>query len=169
METVAVKSGLILLYVLLFSSLILTVLGLAGNWVLVAIALIVKLTGLGDLNWIWFAVIVGLAALGEIIESFLGMAVVASRGGTRWGVIGSFVGGILGAVLGSSVIPPIGTIVFAFVGAFAGAALGEYWRNQRVEEALRIGFWSFVGKTMATIAKLACGLGIVWILIVRTW
>ncbi|MCH7549746.1 MAG: DUF456 family protein, partial [Candidatus Krumholzibacteriota bacterium] len=84
-------------------------------------------------------------------------------------VTGSFVGGILGAVLGSPVIPPAGTLIFAFVGAFAGAALGEWYRNRHVEEALRIGFWSFIGKTLATMAKLATGLCIVWIIILRTW
>jgi len=168
-EALAVKSGLILLYLFLFATLLLTVLGLAGNWVLAAIAVILKLTGVGDLTWTWVTVIVGLADFGETVESFLGLVVVARKGGTRWGVIGSFVGGILGAVMGSSVIPPVGTVIFAFIGAFAGAALGEWWRNQHVEEALRVGFWSFVGKTLATMGKLAAGLVIVWIIILETW
>lgn len=169
METVAIKSGLVLLYIFLCATLILTVLGLGGNWVLVAVALILKLVGLGHLTWTWLIVVAALAALGEIVEAFLGLVVVSRKGGTRWGVTGSFVGGILGAVLGSPVIPPAGTLIFAFVGAFAGAALGEWYRNRHVEEALRIGFWSFVGKTLAAMAKLATGLCIVWIIILRTW
>ena len=169
MEAVAIKSGLVLLYIFLFATLILTVLGLAGNWVLVAIALILRLTGVGELTWMWVLVIAGLAALGEIIESFLGLAVVAKKGGTRWGIAGSFVGGLLGALVGSGVFPPMGMVVFAFIGAFAGAALGEWYRNRHVEEALRVGFWSFVGKTLATMGKLAAGLSIVWIVILKTW
>jgi len=169
MEAVAIKSGLILLYLFLFSCLILTVIGLAGNWVLVAIALVLKLTGVGDLTWLWWSVILGLAVVGEVVESLLGLVVVAKKGGTRWGVIGSFLGGLTGAVLGTSVIPPFGTVLFAFVGAFAGAALGEYWNNQHAPEAIRIGFWSFAGKSLATAGKVLAGLGIVWIVVLRTW
>ena len=64
MEAVAIKSGLVLINIFLFATLILTVLGLAGNWVLVAIALILRLTGVGELTLMWVLVIAGLAALG---------------------------------------------------------------------------------------------------------
>ena len=59
--------------------------------------------------------------------------------------------------------------VFAFVGAFGGAAIGEYWRAQNADEALRVGFWAFVGRSAAAMAKVAMGLGIIWIIIVKTW
>jgi len=169
METIAIKSGLVVLYLFLFSCLILTVLGLAGNWVLVVIGLILKLTGVGDLTWGWWIATVALAGVGEALESLLGLVVVAKKGGTRWGVIGSFVGGIVGAILGAGVIPPVGSLVFAFAGAFGGAAIGEYWREQKAEEALRVGFWSFIGRAAAAMAKVAMGLGIIWIIIVKTW
>lgn len=169
MEAVLVKIGLVLLYIVLFSCLILTVLGLAGNWVLVGAALIIKLTGLGDMTWTWFGVTVGLAALGELVESLLGLVVVARKGGTRWGVLGSFVGGLAGAVLGAGVVPPVGSLLFGFLGAFGGAALGEYLRARQTHEALRVGFWSFVGRTFATAAKIAVGVAIVVIIILRTW
>jgi uncharacterized protein YqgC (DUF456 family) len=169
MEAIAVKSGLIVLYLFLFSCLALTVLGLAGNWVLVAIALVLKLTGVGEITWGWWLVMLGLAVVGEALESLLGLVVVAKKGGTRWGVIGSFIGGIVGAILGAGVLPPVGSLVFAFVGAFGGAAIGEYWRAQKADEALRVGFWSFVGRAAAAMAKVAMGLGIIWIIIVRTW
>jgi uncharacterized protein YqgC (DUF456 family) len=163
------KSGLVLLYIVLFATLALTLFGLGGNWVLVGVALVIKLTGLSSMTWTWLVVIVAIAAVGEIIEALLGLVVVAKKGGTRWGVIGAFVGGIAGVVLGAPVVPPIGSLVFGFVGAFAGAAGGEYLRNQRVEEALRVGFWSFVGRSLAAMGKVAAGFCIVWIIIVTTW
>jgi uncharacterized protein YqgC (DUF456 family) len=169
MEAVLVRSGLVLLYIVLFATLALTVLGLGGNWFLVGAALVIKLTGLGDLTWTWFIVIVALAVVGEIIEALLGLVVVAKKGGTKWGVAGAFVGGIGGVILGAPVVPPLGSLLFGFVGAFAGAAGGEYLRNQRVEEALRVGFWSFVGRSLATMGKVAAGFCIVWIIVVTTW
>lgn len=169
MEAILVKFGLVLLYVVLFSCLLLTALGLAGNWVLVGAAIVIKLAGLGDLTWGWLVLIAGLAAFGELLESVLGMVVVAKKGGTRWGVLGSFVGGIAGAIVGAGIVPPLGSLLLGFVGAFVGAAGGEYLRAQRGPEALRIGFWSFVGRTLATAAKIAIGVAIVVIVIVRTW
>ncbi|MGD8414778.1 MAG: DUF456 domain-containing protein, partial [Candidatus Latescibacterota bacterium] len=117
----------------------------------------------------WFFVILGLAALGEVIESLLGLVVVARKGGTRWGVLGSFLGGILGVIAGSALAPPFGGIVLGFVGAFAGAVTGEYIREQKSDQAVRVGFWAFVGRSLAIMGKVACGAGIVWIIISKTW
>jgi len=169
MEAILVKSGAVVLYVFLFCCLFLTIFGLAGNWFIVAAALIIKLTGWGDLTWLWFTVVLALAILGEIVESLLGLVVVANKGGTRWGVIGSFVGGFAGVILGAGVMPPIGSLVLGFVGAFAGAAIGEYLRDRRMEEALRVGFWSFIGRSLATMGKVAAGICMIWIIIIQTW
>jgi hypothetical protein len=169
LEQILVRSGLVLLYLASLSCLILTFLGLGGNWVLCVIALGVKLTGLGEMTWMWFIACVALATLGEIVEAVLGAVVVARRGGTRWGVIGTIVGGIAGAILGAPVAPPIGSLVFGFVGAFLGAAGGEYLRDRHMDNAIRIGFWSFVGRSMATLSKVIAGFIIVWIVVVTTW
>ena len=170
MQIVFYKALLILFYVYLLAALMLNIAGLPGNWLLVATAAVVALIpGFGELTWTWFFVILGLALLGEAIESLLGLVVVARKGGTRWGVIGSFLGGIGGVIVGSAVAPPFGGIALGFVGAFAGAVAGEYMREQRSGEAVRVGFWAFVGRSMAMMGKIACGIGIVWVIIARTW
>jgi uncharacterized protein YqgC (DUF456 family) len=169
-QIVLYKALLVLFYVYLFVAVALNIVGLPGNWVLVATALVVALIpNFGELTWTYFFIIVGLAVLAEVIESLLGLVVVAKKGGTRWGVIGSFLGGITGVIAGSAVAPPFGGVVLGFVGAFAGAVAGEYMREQRSEQAVRIGFWAFAGRSMAIMGKIACGVGIVWILIARTW
>lgn len=170
MEIYLYKALLVVFYVYLFLALALNVVGLPGNWVLVATALVaVLIPQFGDLTWTYFLIVLGLALLGEAIESLLGLVVVAKKGGTRWGVVGSFLGGIAGAILGSAVIPPIGSVVFGLVGAFGGAVAGEYIREQNTDSALRVGFWAFVGRSLAIMGKVAAGAGIVWILIARTW
>jgi uncharacterized protein YqgC (DUF456 family) len=169
MEAILVRSGLVLLYVFLFATLALTVLGLGGNWVLVGAALVIVLSGLGTMSWVWLAVIVAIALLGEAIEALLGFAVVAKRGGTRWGMAGMFAGGVAGVILGGPVAPPVGSVAIGFLGTFLGGAAGEYLRSRRAREAVRVGFWAFVGRSLATAGKLAAGLGIVWILIAKTW
>jgi uncharacterized protein YqgC (DUF456 family) len=169
-QIVLYKALLVIFYIYLLVALALNIAGLPGNWVLVATAAVVALIpGFGELTWTWFFVVLGLALLGEAIESLLGLVVVAKKGGTRWGVVGSFLGGVAGVVFGSAVAPPFGGVALGFVGAFAGAVVGEYVREQRSDEAVRVGFWAFVGRSLAIMGKIACGAGIVWILILRTW
>ncbi len=170
MQIYLYKALLVLFYIYLVAALALNIVGLPGNWVLVATAAVVALIpSFGDLGWVPFIVILGLALLGEAIESFLGMVVVARRGGTGWGVVGSFLGGIAGVILGSAALPPFGGVLGGFAGAFAGAVAGEFLREQRSDQAVRVGFWAFVGRSMAIVGKIACGVGIVWIIIARTW
>ena len=169
MEVILAKIGAVLLYLFMVALLSLTILGLAGNWFIVAIALVIKFAGWGTMTWWWFGLVAALAVLGEVVESLLGLVVVIKKGGTRWGAIGSFVGGLLGVFLGAGLTPPIGSVLCGFLGAFVGAALGEYIRNERLEEALRVGFWSIVGRTLATMGKVAVGVGMIWIIVVQTW
>ncbi len=161
--------GLVVLYGVMLALLVLTALGLGGNWILAGLVALLRLVGLGRLGWTDVVVVVGLAALGEAVEAVLGAVVVAGRGGTRWGVVGSFVGGVLGALAGAGVAPPLGSVAGAFVGAFAGAAAGEYLRRPDAGEAIRVGAWAFVGRALATGAKLAAGLGIVAVAVRATW
>ena len=170
MQIVLYKALLVLFYLYLLVALALNIAGIPGNWLLVATAAVVALIpGFGDLTWTWFFVILGLALLAEAIESLLGLVVVAKKGGTRWGVIGSFLGGFVGVIVGSAAAPPFGGVILGFVGAFAGAVTGEYIREQKSDQAVRVGFWAFVGRSMAIMGKIACGAGIVWIIIAKTW
>lgn len=170
MQIVLYKALLVLFYLYLLVALALNIAGIPGNWLLVATAVVVALIpGFGDLTWTWFFVILGLALLAEAIESLLGLVVVAKKGGTRWGVIGSFLGGLVGVIVGSAAAPPFGGVILGFVGAFAGAVTGEFIREQSSDRAVRVGFWAFVGRSMAIMGKIACGAGIVWIIIARTW
>jgi uncharacterized protein YqgC (DUF456 family) len=164
------KFLLVLFYIVAGLTLVSTVVGLPGNWILVGIALIVGLvTGFSEMTVMYFLLCLGLAVLGEVIESALGVVIVAKRGGSKLGVLGSIVGGIIGVILGSTIVPPVGSVIIGFLGAFAGAVLGELIKNPEMDTALRIGFWSFVGRMAAMAGKLSVGCVIFWIIITTTW
>ena len=171
MELFLYRFLFVLLYIVLTAVLLTTAIGLPGNWILVGIAVVISAIGkfTGALGWEYLLVIVGLATLGELIESLLGAVVVVKRGGTKWGVIGSILGGFAGVILGAGVMPPLGSVLFGFVGAFAGAVLGEWAKQQQVEPALRVGFWSFVGRALAIAAKVAVGFVILVLIVIQTW
>lgn len=170
MDTLLLQFLFVLLYIVLGAVLLSTTLGFPGNWVLVAAALVVALVGrFSTMTWGYLLLCVGLAVVGEIIEALLGAAIVARGGGGRWGIVGSILGGFAGVVVGAGIIPPLGSVVFAFVGAFVGAALGEFAKDRRMEPAMRVGFWSLVGRMAAVAGKLAVGCVILWIIITKTW
>ena len=127
---------------------------LPGGWIALGLALLFDLiAGFEAIGWVWLAVFAGLLAIGEVVESLLGIVYVAKQGATRHGVVGAFLGGILGAILGSGALPVVGTLVGGLAGAFGGAVLGEYLRDQQLEPSVRIGMHATIGKLLATSVK----------------
>lgn len=162
--------GLVLFYTLLFALYVTIFLGIPGGWVAFAAILIYDIAaGFSTVGWVLLVVMLGIAILGEIIESFFGLVYVAQRGATKWGVLGAFVGGLAGALGGGFVLPFIGSILLGLAGAFAGAVLFEYLYYRSMDRALQTGFSAFIGKLAAMFVKFALGLVVLGIFIYRSW
>ncbi len=170
MVSVLQHTGLVLLYLLVLLTDILIFAGLPGGWIGLGIIFIYDLASkFAVVGWQWWIVLVVLLVVGEIIEAFLGTVVVLKKGASKWGAVGAFAGGIIGAILGTSVLPVIGSVIFGLLGAFAGAVLAEYIQYERMDDALKTGFWAFVGKLWAYMAKYAIAMAVLIIFIVRSW
>lgn len=162
--------GLAFLDLTMLVSLILIPLGLPGNFILLALALLVAwLGGFQAVGWLALLVMAALVVLAEVVEALLGSAMAKRFGASWWGVGGAFVGGIAGVLLGSAVLPIIGSLVGAFLGAAVGAVLLEAWHLRRVDQdALRAGWGAFLGKLLASLLKVSIGMGIVVFIVIRT-
>lgn len=170
MVSVLQHIGLVLFYIVLFAFNLLIFLGVPGSWIaLVSILIFDIATGFSTVGWVLLVVMAGIAVLGEIVESFLGLVYVAHKGATKWGVLGAFIGGLAGAIGGTVVFPFIGSIIFGLVGAFAGAVIFEYVYYKSLDRALQTGFFAFIGKIGAMLVKFALGLIIIGIFIYRSW
>ena len=170
MVAILQHTGLVLLYLLVFLLNLLIFAGIPGGWAGLAVIFIYDLArGFDIIGWQWWVVMAVLLVIGEILEAILGSVVAARKGGSKWGALGALAGGIIGAVAGTSVIPVIGSLIFALVGAFAGAVIAEYLLYKRMEEAINIGFWAFVGKLWAFLLKYALATGVLVIFIIRSW
>lgn len=164
------NTGMVLLYIFLFLLNLLIFAGLPGGWaMLVGIGIFAFATGISGFGWIFLVVMAILLIVGEIVESTLGVVVVAGKGATKWGVIGAFVGGIAGAIGGTAVIPVAGSVIFALLGAFAGAVICEYIYYNSLDQALRTGFFAFIGKLLAMFVKFGLGLLVLGLFIYRSW
>lgn len=140
-------------------------LGLPGNWLIVAVAAVYAWWGpsesVTDVGWYVVGVLFVLAVLGEIVELVAGAAGVSKQGGSRRGAMLAIVGSLIGSIVGMFVglpIPIIGSlvaaVVFAALGALAGAMLGESWKGRDFDASLEIGKAAFVGRLLGTVAKM---------------
>jgi uncharacterized protein YqgC (DUF456 family) len=132
-------------------------LGLPGLWVMVGGILAYGwLTDFRSIGVAAIAIVLGIAFLGEIIESWLGFRFAKRYGGSGRSGWGALIGGLVGAVIGVP-IPVIGSVIGAFLGSFIGAALFEYSASRQLGVAGRAGWGAVVGRAAAAAAKVALG------------
>jgi uncharacterized protein YqgC (DUF456 family) len=141
--------------------LLLIPLGLPGLWVIVlGILAYGWLTDFQTLTAGFLALIIGLAALGEAVEAWIGFRFAQRYGGSRRAGWGALAGGLIGAVVGVPV-PVIGSVIGGFVGAFVGAAVFEYTRERASAGAVRAGWGAVLGRATAVAIKM--GLAVVMV------
>jgi uncharacterized protein YqgC (DUF456 family) len=139
------------------AGLLLVPLGLPGLWVMAAGFLAYGwLTEFRSVSVAMIAIVVGLAFVGEIVESWLGFRYARRYGGSSRAGWGALLGGLVGAVVGVPV-PVVGSVIGAFVGSFGGAAVFEYSRSRRAGVAVGGGWGAVLGRAAAAAAKIALG------------
>lgn len=146
-----------------FAWLVLTLLGLPGNWLMIVTAALVAWWVDGPIIGRWvFVAVIALAVTGELVELVAGAIGSKRGGGTRWGAIGALVGGIAGALTGTMMIPipVVGTILGAAGGAFAGATAMELTSGRAGGEAVRAGRGAAIGHVTGNLTKFALGCAI---------
>src|SRR5918994_996976 len=131
--------------------------GLPGLWVI--------LLGIIGYGWVtefrtlstgFLVLAIGLAILGEVLESWIGFRFAKRYGGSSRAGWGALVGGLVGAIVGVP-IPIIGSVIGGFVGAFLGAALLEYSRARHAEGSVKAGWGAVLGRAAAVAIKMGLG------------
>jgi uncharacterized protein YqgC (DUF456 family) len=150
-------SGILLLISTGLIGLLLIPFGLPGLWVIVlGVVTYGWLTDFQSLSAGFMALILGLAIIGEVFETWVGFRFAQRYGGSSRAGWGALVGGLIGAIVGVPV-PIIGSVVGGFVGAFVGAALFEYSRARHSDTAARAGWGAVLGRAAAAAGKMALG------------
>jgi len=144
--------------------------GLPGNWLILAAS--VAYSTFVDQNltvaigWVVVAMLFGLVILGEITEFVAGAYGAARAGGSRRGAVLALIGSLVGAVVGMVVSLPIpipvvapvlGALLLASVGALAGAMLGEQWAGKDLDQSWQVGQSAFWGRLLGTVGKMMVG------------
>lgn len=158
----------VLLMLVAFVCWTLNVIGMPGNWLIVACAAIYSYFMPDDRRidvGVWMILgLFAIAGIGELIE-FLAGALGASKAGaskrgTALALVGSIVGGIVGVFV-SLPVPVVGQLVaplvFASLGALGGAVVGEQWKGRDLDESFNIGHAAFWGRLIGTLGKILVG------------
>ena len=167
----------LLLTLLLLACWFLTLLGMPGNWLMVAAAAVyaclMPAQGPATLGWKTVVALLVLAALGEIVELLAGAMGAGRAGGSKRGAAMALVGSVLGAILGMFLglpVPLVGSVLaavlFAALGAMVGAILGETWSGKSVGTSWQIAKAAFWGRLTGTVGKMLLGAVMVLIVVV---
>jgi uncharacterized protein len=146
--------------------LVLDLLGLPGNWLMVAGTLLVAWLKPGMFS-VWTLVAISIvAAAGEALELISGALGARKGGAGRRGAVGALLGGFIGAVAGTFliVIPVLGSLIGACVGAGLGALILELSGGREFRASLHAGVGAGVGRVLGTVIKLAAGI-LLWLVI----
>lgn len=158
------------------------VLGMPGNWVIVALGVgCFFLTSEGKaahVGGLSLGLMIGVALLGEVLE-FAASAMGASRLGaskraTALAIVGSIGGAIVGLFVGGIIPIPIvgsviGSLLLGGLGAAAGAVGGERWAGKTWDDSMQVGHAAFWGRLLGTIGKAVCGTAACVVFLVAIW
>jgi uncharacterized protein YqgC (DUF456 family) len=155
------STGILLLVIAGLAGLVLIPFGLPGLWVIVlGVVGYGWLTDFQTMSATFMGLIIALAVLGEVFESWVGFRFAQRYGGSSRAGWGALVGGLIGAIVGVP-IPVIGSVIGGFVGAFLGAAVFEFTRARRTEGAVKAGWGAVLGRAAAAGVKMALGVAMV--------
>lgn len=132
--------------------LVLDMVGLFGNWILLAAMTSVwLLTHFEHFSAPSIALMLVLALAGEGLEMLASGYGARRFGGSKGAMVSALIGCLVGAVLGTPWMPIVGTLLGACVGAFAGAAAYEFVVLRKDPSAA---LWTGVGAALGRVAGL---------------
>ncbi|HCU24837.1 MAG TPA: hypothetical protein DF383_07455 [Deltaproteobacteria bacterium] len=140
-------------------------LGLPGTWVIVAGSLLYSFfdsfDGGATSPWRVNAILIGLAAFGEIVEFAVGTLGGKPFRVSNGAIVSAFFGGIVGGIIGVPVFL-IGALLGIFLGAFLGALFYEWITLKTFSRAFVNAMAVLASRIVATFLKasLAVGMGV---------
>ena len=139
------------------AALLVTPLGLPGNWIMIAVLTAGVYTG--DVRPLVLIGCLLLAIAAEAVEYLLVQRHNLRYGGSRLAFWGAIAGGIVGVIIGLPV-PVVGSLIAGFLGTFAGAALVTLAETRKLDSASRVGWGVLLGRMWAAAVKTAAGVAI---------
>ena len=139
--------------------LLLNIFGLPANWIILGLVTLWKYAypDTAHMGTLFFAMMIGLAVIGEALE--LGLQVVKAKryGSSSSGTFAGMIGAVAGAILLAPLFFGLGALIGALLGAWTGCFLMEILKGRPGKEAVDAAFGAMMGRFLGTVCK--CGIG----------
>ena len=141
--------------------LLLNLITLPANWIMLGFIGLwrVLYPNPGDMGILFFALPLGLAVLGEVVEYVTQGWGSKKYGSSTSGMWAGLIGAMVGALAGLPLLLGLGAFIGALVGAWGGCYLMERYRGRDDAEARRAAKGALVGRFLGIVVK--CGIGVV--------
>jgi uncharacterized protein YqgC (DUF456 family) len=140
--------------------LLLNFFNLPANWMIIAMAAAWKYMGASanQMGFGFFALLIGLAVLGELLDFALLALKAKKYGSSNAGLFAGLVGAIIGAIMCAPFLFGLGALPGALAGAWLGCYLMEILMSGgKHAQAMQAATGALVGRFLGTVCK--CGIG----------
>ena len=146
------------------AGLALDLVGLFGNWIILAALIAVWiLSGFEHFGPWSLALFTGMACLGEAVEAVAAALGAKKFGAEKGAILAAVAGCLAGSILGTPLFPIVGTLAGGCLGAFVGAVAYQYIvKEKQAHDALWTGLGAALGRVMGVFAKLLIGLAMLF-------
>ncbi|MDL2314238.1 DUF456 domain-containing protein [Desulfovibrio sp. OttesenSCG-928-C14] len=160
----------VIFIILMLGCLFLLLLGLPGNWVIIAFTGIwAWMHGAGMFGWQFFILIIFLAALGELVEFLAGLYMAKRYGGSNKGSLGGIIGAFAGGILCAPILFGLGALPGALAGGYLGCFVVEKLSGRKGMDAARAALGATIGRFGGFVVKLGIGISILSMSASRIW
>ncbi|MCE5285536.1 MAG: DUF456 domain-containing protein [Pelosinus sp.] len=147
---------------------ILTLIGLPGNFLILAAAVIYGWQeNFLHLTYAWLLVLASLWGGGELMEFIAGISGAKKQQASRWAMLAAGIGSIAGGILGTGILPLLGTLLGALVGGFMASFSIEYIYTRDKERAQKVASGVVKGQLWGMLLKVSVAIGMSVLIIYR--
>lgn len=152
----------ILFSVILVGSVIMTMVGLPGNFVIILAAVVYGYYDkFQNVDYGVLVVVGGVFILSEILDFLAGILGAKQEKASKRAILVAVIGTLLGGIGGTAILPIIGSIGGALLGAFIGAGVAEYTKVKDKKQAKRVAMGVVKGQIFGMILKTTTAVGMV--------
>lgn len=159
MEYIPILANIILAVALIFG-IFLTLIGLPGNFLILAAAAIYGWQeDFSHLNYAWLLLLSAMWAGGEVIEFIAGIMGAKKQQASRWAMLAAIIGSIVGGILGTGILPVLGTLLGVVLGGFMASFTVEYFYTRDKLKAQQVAKGVMKGQITGMLIKLVIAIG----------
>ena len=158
------------LVIVMFFGVLLTLVGLPGNVLILAAAVLYGWQeDFARLNAVFLLTLAGAWLSGELLDFFAGVRGAKREKASWWATVAAMAGSIAGGIVGTGVMPLVGTIGGALLGGFFASYYVEYWQTSDKNKARQVAKGVVKGQIFGMAIKLAVAVFMVLTVLQRLW